>query len=243
MLRPWARPGSPRAPPLYLHIAGIRPRSCSSPVTKGSAPASSPIARSTAGTSTSIPRPSRRTRASTSSTTRFERGAIEIGAAAVRQRPRAGGVDDGRRRLHRDHDVHGAALPEPRRPADQYARAQAVRAARARGRHRLRERDGGAPAGAQSPARVPGPPRGGGGRRALLDGVLRRRPPGERGGPRHLRRRRRRARPRLRRRRAGDRRAPDHLPAGASVRHGLRVSRAAGRAWCSRRRSAASAPR
>ena len=120
MLRPWARPGSPRAPPPYLRYRWDQDALLQLSGYDGPARRlllEQPDRR--AATSTSIPRPSRRTRPSTSSTTRFERGAIEIGAAAVRQRARARGLDDGRRRLHRDDDVHGAAVPEPRRPADQ----------------------------------------------------------------------------------------------------------------------------
>ena len=65
----------------------------------------------------------------------------------------------------------------------------ARRAARPRGRHRLRERDGRAPAGPQPSPRLPRASRGGGGGGDLLGRVLPRRSARERGGPRHLRRR------------------------------------------------------
>ena len=114
--------------------------------------------------------------------------------------------------------------------------------ARARGRHRLRQRDGGDAAGVQSPARVPRPPRGDGGGGDLLGGLLPRRPARERGGARDLRGRRGGHRDQPGRER--DRRSSSTAPCSAPSTWGRWASstRAAGRGWCSPRTCGASAP-
>src|SRR5882762_10787014 len=85
-------------------------------------------------------------------------------------------MESRRRRLPRHHDVHGPALPEPRRAPHRRARPQGLHPARPRGRHGLRERHGRPPAGAQPRARFSAAPRGGGGGGDLLHGLLPRRP-------------------------------------------------------------------
>jgi hypothetical protein len=116
---------------------------------------------------------------------RWRRGAVEVGKAAVARAIEQAGWRRGRR-LPRHHHLHGRVC-ESRRADHQRARTQAHHPARARGRYRLRQRDGSDAAGLQPPARVPGASRGDGGGGDLLGGLLPRRPARERGGARHLR--------------------------------------------------------
>src|SRR5207249_3671974 len=79
--------------------------------------------------------------------------ARRVGGAA---RARCGGLGGARRGLPGDDHVHGAPHPEPRRAPRRPARLPRGYPARARGRHRLRVGDGGAPdggAGAQARGR------------------------------------------------------------------------------------------
>src|SRR3989440_4407377 len=137
----------------------------------------------------------------------------------------ARGLGAGGSGLHRPHDVHGTAHAEPRRPSGRPPRLPRRGPARARGRHRLRLRDGRAAAGVESSAGFPPSPRARDRRRDLLGGVFPRRPARERRRPRHLRRRRGRRGARRRRRAwARDHRAPHPVQLRAPSRDGVRVS-------------------
>ena len=142
-------------------------------------------------------------------------------------RARWGRVGRGRRRLHRDDDVHRTSHTQPRRALDRPARLPRRHPARSRRRHRVRLCDGRAPAGVELRHRVSGTSGARDRGRNLLGGVLPGRPARERGGACDLRRRRRRSRHHHRWAGAVDRRSAHTLPVRASRRDGVRVSRRA----------------
>ena len=154
---------------------------------------------------------------------RFAEGSVRLGVEAVEACLARAGLGVADVDFLVTTTCTGTARPEPRRAPDRSARSPERRAARPRGGHRLRERDGRAPAGVELPPRLPGAPGARRVGRALLDHLLPGRRGRDRGGERDLRGRRRRRAAHHDGRRARDPRPPDADPSGVPGSHGVHL--------------------